>query len=158
MHDQHAYHHEHHHRHPWPFLAKLEQLGDEYLIRKAPWHLPHKWKETIAKILPAIVLIVAIISVPGIFLSLLIVLGVGGFYTESYMLVLLQTVITILIALFYFRSYDRLRRRLYRGWAYVFYAALLGFVSHLLQGSIVGNIIGFLIGMFIIFQVKELYK
>lgn len=65
-HHTHHEHQNHHYKHPWPFLGDVEKLGDEYLVRKAPWQLPHKWKDVIAKILPILVLIVAIISLPGI--------------------------------------------------------------------------------------------
>ena len=112
IHNHHSQGH-HNYRHPWPFLAYLERLGEEYLIRKAPWQLPQKWKEIIVKILPVIVMIVAILSIPGIFIALPVVIGIGGFYTNSYILVLLQLIITIIITALYFKSYDRLRKRQY---------------------------------------------
>lgn len=59
-------HHTHHFRHRRGFLHDLEKLGDEHLVRKAPLQIPHKWKAIIAKLLPILVLVVAIVSVPGI--------------------------------------------------------------------------------------------
>lgn len=76
MNEQHHHHtqHDNHYKHPWPFLREMEKMGDEYLIRKAPWQVPHKWKDFIAKVIPVVVLIVAILSIPGIFGGLLFVL------------------------------------------------------------------------------------
>lgn len=67
MHDHFSHHHEHAHQrftHPWPFLKEIEKLGDEYLVRRAPRQFPQTWKNAVVKILPVIVLIVAIISIP----------------------------------------------------------------------------------------------
>lgn len=81
--------HEHHHGnhgqhtggqhfvHAWPFLRHIESLGDEYLIRKAPWQMPHHLRLVIGKVLPVLALIVAILALPGILGSLLFLLGVA---------------------------------------------------------------------------------
>lgn len=83
-------------------------------------------------------------------------LGFGG-WGKSYIMILIQTAILIAIAALYFRSFDRLRKRQNSGWVYVFYAGLLGLVSHLLDGNIIGAILGFVVGMYVIFQVKDQY-
>ena len=85
MHENHGHHHGHHHSqggqhfvHSWAFLRHIENLGDEYLIRKAPWQLPHHLRQAIGKVLPVLALIVAILALPGILGSLLFLLGVAG--------------------------------------------------------------------------------
>lgn|GEM_PF-5242402 len=72
-------------------------------------------------------------------------------------MVVLQIILTALIAWLYFRAFEHLRKRHYIGWAYVFYAGLLGFVANLLDGGIVGALIGFILSMYLLFQSKELY-
>ncbi len=122
MYDQHSHHYEHHHQrahytHPWAFLKQLENMGDEYLVRKAPWILPHNRKAAIAKVLPVLALIIAIVSIPHIISSALYLLGLGGWfvggYDRSYIMTLIQTLIAVLVAAFYFRAFDRLRKRQY---------------------------------------------
>ncbi len=77
-HGHEGHHHNHSFTHPWPFLRDIEKLGDDYLVRKAPWQLPHNWKEIIAKLLPVLALIVALLAIPGILGGLLFILGVAG--------------------------------------------------------------------------------
>lgn len=102
MHEHQSHHHEHghqrsHYTHPWSFLKQLENMGDEYLVRKAPWPLPHNRKVAISKVLPVLALIIAIISIPHIISSTLYLLGLGGRfvggYDRSYIMVLIQTLI-----------------------------------------------------------------
>jgi|GEM_PF-5642502 len=78
MTEHHHAHHDHHYTHPRPFLKEIEKMGDDYLVRKAPYQLPHKWKDIIAKILPVLALIVAIISIPGILGGILFIFGIAG--------------------------------------------------------------------------------
>lgn len=66
QHEHHHAHHEHTFRHRRSFLKDLEKLGDEYLIRKSPLQIPHKRKDVIVKLLPILVLIAAILTLPGI--------------------------------------------------------------------------------------------
>ena len=45
-----------------------------------------------------------------------------------------------------------------KGWKLVFYATLVGFLSNVIGFQIVAGLIGALIGLYILFQVKEYYK
>ena len=161
-------HHDHHYKHPWPFLRDIEKIGDEYLVRKAPYQLPHKWKDVVVKLLPILTLIVAIIALPGLLGGLLAVVGIAGHSAMNrgiyhvyggapYLVVLIQFLITLTITVLYFKAFDPLRKRQYVGWAYVFYASLLGFVANLLDGGVIGALIMFIIGTYLLFQAKELY-
>lgn len=166
----HTHHNTHHnHRHPWSFLRDLEKLGDEYLVEKAPLQIPHKWKLVIAKLLPILVLIAAIVSIPGIIGGALFALGFAGhsmlgrgMYTgglaAAYPIILIQVVITVIVTVLYFKSFNPLKQRKYIGRAYIFYAGLLGLVANLIDGGIVGALVAFLISMYLLFQAKELYK
>lgn len=68
MNEQTTHHHEHshhhHYTHPWAFLSDMEKLGDEYLVRRAPWQIPHSWKTAIAKILPILAILIAVLTLP----------------------------------------------------------------------------------------------
>ena len=51
-----------------------------------------------------------------------------------------------------------LMARTMQGWRYMFYAQLVSLVSTLVTGNILGVIISGVIGLYILFQVKEMYK
>lgn len=84
--------------------------------------------------------------------------SVNGSINSPYLMVLIQTVITIAISALYFKAFDRLKKRQYAGWVYVFYAGMLAFVANLFAGSVLGAILSFIINMYFIFQAKELYN
>jgi hypothetical protein len=43
-------------------------------------------------------------------------------------------------------------------WNLMFYAALVSFVASLMNGSLVSSVIGAVLGLYVLFQVKSLYK
>ena len=158
----------HHYKHPRSFLRDIEKLGDEYLVRKAPYQLPHSWKQAIAKILPVLTLIVAILAIPWIFGGALFLLGIawgsawaiwpyGSLAGALFPVAVVQLMVTLIIAILYFKAFDPLRKRQFTGWVYIFYACLLGFISNILDGGIIGALIVFVLSMYLLFQAKELY-
>ena len=44
------------------------------------------------------------------------------------------------------------------GWTFLFYARIVGFVMGLLSGAVVSALVGVVISLYILFQVRPLYK
>jgi len=161
--------HEHHHEdriyhHKWAFLGDLEKLGNDYLIKKAPFLMPLRRKEFVAKVLPVLVILFGVVAIPAALGMVLFFLGFGSFFLNGayrgagmYPIVLIQLILTVVMIVLYFKSYNLLRGREYTGWVYVFYTTLLSFVGNLLSGSVFRAIIGLLVSMYILFQIKVLY-
>ena len=131
---------------------------DFYLVKKAPFQLPKEVKEFLVKFGPWIALVWLVLSLP----ALLVMLGIGtafmpfggavysvGFTFVS--VVLLAQLVLLGLAL------PGLFKRKMSAWRLMFYSQLIGIVSSLLMGSIFGAIIGGLIGLYILFQIRPLY-
>jgi hypothetical protein len=131
---------------------------DFYLVKKAPVQLPDNAKEWIVKFGPWIALVLLVLTLP----PLLIALGIGtvlipfsGVYYATgftYLAILLLVQVGLMIA-----ALPGLFARTMGGWQLLFYAQLVGLASSLLHGSIVGGMLGALIGLYILFQVRPLY-
>lgn len=48
------------------FVKSIEDLGDEYLVQKAPFHIPAHIKEFLVKAAPYVVAIVLLLTLPAI--------------------------------------------------------------------------------------------
>jgi len=147
-------------------LKSLEENLDEYLGKKAP-PLPGNWKEFLVKIAPYLAIIGVILGVPGILallgLSTFVVpLGtLGGivsgrpFLGVGYLInVLFLGAVVVLEAL----SISPLFKRAKTGWNYMYYATLLGAVQNIINFNVGGLVIGTLLSLYLLFQVRPLYK
>ena len=146
-------------------FGKLETILDEYLGQKAPT-LPDNIKDIVVSFAPYLAILGIVISLP----SILAVLGVGAFLTPfsafmgtSYMLsygfgYYVGIVGLIISAVLEALAIQGLFKRSMGAWRLMYYSALVSFVVSILQGGFVGAIIGGLIGMYILFQVKPKYK
>jgi hypothetical protein len=131
---------------------------DFYLVKKAPFQLPKEVKEFLVKFGPWIALVWLVLSLPALFVMLGIgtafmpfggaVYSVGFTYVA---VVLLAQLLLLALAL------PGLFKRKMSAWRLMFYSQLIGIVSSLLMGSIFGAIIGGLIGLYILFQIRPLY-
>lgn len=155
-------HHAHHAKLPaYSALPELENWLDEYLGHKAP-RLPEDWRKTIAKIGQWITLILLILSLPVIFAALglsalfspFTALYGGyswGLWSGSSLVVTIAALILEGLAL------PALFKLSKDGWVLIFYAALLTLVSHILYLDL-GSIIGSIVSLYIIFQIKNQYS
>jgi len=146
-------------------LNQLETMLEEYLGKKAP-AMPENIKDILVSFAPYLAIIGIVIALP----SLLAVLGVGAFLSPfsafmgtSYMLsygfgYYVGIVGIIISAVFDALAIQGLFKRSMGAWRLMYYSALVSFVTSVLQGGFVGAIIGGLIGMYILFQVKSKYK
>lgn len=142
-------------------LAQLDKNLDLYLVKKAP-ALPKSAKDAIVQFGPWVVLILFILSLPLILalfgLSALLspFAMVGG--VSHGMFYVVSMVILALSLVFEAMAIPGLFKRQRRAWDLMFYSVLLSALSNLLNFNIVGLIIGTLISLYILYQVKEYYK
>lgn len=135
---------------------------DFYLVKKAPFQLPDNAKEAIVKYGPWIAVVLLVLGLP----PLLFLLGLGtvlvpftvpfggmayatGFtYLTLFLIVELALDVAALPGLF---------ARKMAGWRLIFYARLVSLVQLLLIGLLFNAIVGGLIGLYILFQIRPLY-
>lgn len=147
-------------------FKSLEDNLDLYLGKKAP-QLPKEWREFLVKIAPYLAILGVIIGVPGVLALLglgtfIVPLGtIGGivsgkpFLGLGYLVnVIFLGVMIVLEAL----AISPLFKRSKTGWNYLYYSTLLGAVQNIIGFNIGGLIIGTLISLYLLFQVKEYYK
>ncbi len=132
---------------------------DFYLVQKAPFQLPDEAKEWLVKYGPWITVVLLVLTLP----LLLFMLGLGtvlvpfggiGYATGfTYLTILLIARLGLTLA-----ALPGLFARKMSGWRLLFYGQIVNLVFALLSGSIVGGLLGGLISMYILFQVRPLYK
>lgn len=131
---------------------------DTYLVRRAPVQIPDGGKELIVKFGPWITVVMLILTLP----LLLVALGIGAVLspfagaTAAAGFSITSIFVIVQIALMVMALPGLFARRM-SGWTLLFYEQLVSFVHSLLMGSIVSGIIGVVIGMYILFQVREKY-
>ncbi len=134
-----------------------------YLVKKAP-ALPKNVKEILVKFSPWIALLMVVISLPAI----LALLGLGAaLYSVPYgaygmmqagggfsiaILFLIATMALQALAV------PGLMKRKMAGWNFLYYGVWVNAIYSILNGQIIGMIIGTLIGLYFLFQVKSYYK
>ena len=132
---------------------------DFYLVKKAPFQIPDAGREWIVKFGPWIALVLLALSVPLILglLGLTALLapfgGVG--YATGFGLSALIMLVAVGLEVF---ALPGLFKRKMSGWTLMFYAQIASFVGSLAAGSILSAAVGALIGLYILFQVRPLYK
>lgn len=143
-------------------IAQLEAFLDEYMVKKAPFQIPMGGKEFLAKVAPYLVIIGVVIAVP----ALLTAFGLSAMFAPMAMmggyklgmLAWVGIVFSIGAMLLEAFAIPGLFKRTHKAWRLVFYATLVSLVGSLISLNLVGGIIGAIIGWYILFQVKELYK
>ena len=143
-------------------LGQLEDTLEVYLVDKAPFQLPANIKELIVKFAPWISLIMLIITLPAILLAF----GLGALVAPFAFLggvqagvsfgvgMIFGLVMLVLEAL----AIPGLFGRKKSAWNLLFYASLLGAIQNVLSFNLGGLVIGTLISLYFLFQVKSYYK
>lgn len=147
-------------------MSSLEGTLESYLGEKAP-QLPQQWKDVLVKVAPYLAIIAVVIGVPG-FLALLglgafvVPLGtIGGimtgkpFFGVGYILnVAFLGVMVLLEGL----AIPGLFGRKMSGWKYMYWGTLVGAVQNIISFNVGGLVIGTLLSLYLLFQVKKNYK
>lgn len=144
-----------------PAEAPKDLIGflDYYLVKKAPFQIPDAGREWIVKFGPWITVVLLILTLP----ILLFALGIGtilipfgglGYATGfGFLTLVILAEIGLMIA-----ALPGLFARKMSGWTLLFYSQLVSIVYSLLSGSIVGGLLMGLISLYILFQVRALYR
>lgn len=135
-------------------LKPLEaQLAPLFTI-KAPFQLPEAWREGLVKYSPWIMLIFVPLSLLVIGFST--IAGIFSMFSFNFFgaLALLLSITSMVLDLLAIKPlFDRKRV----GWNLIFYAWLISLLSSVFSFSIFGLVLGFLIGGFVLFQVRDKY-
>jgi len=142
-------------------LAQLEETLDLYFGKKAP-ALPGNIKEALASFGPWLLMVVLVLSVPGI----LAAFGVGAILSPLSLFYgvsagsnfLFSWIILASIVVLEVKALPGLFKRKEDSWRLVYYASLLGALQSLVSFNLANFIIGTALGMYILFQIKPLYK
>lgn len=145
------------------YIAQFEAWLQEYMVTKAPFQIPMGGKEFLATIAPYLVIIGIVLFV----MSLPVLLGLGamtagmgmmmGHAGWGYMAVVMLVSGLVALALEAW-ALPGLFKRTNASWRLVFYATLVSFAGSILSLNLIGAVIGGIIGWYLLFQVKELYK
>jgi len=150
---------------------QLETMLDEYMVKKAPFALPKEVKEFIATVSPYLIIIFAVMGLPLIFAAIGLTtlfgsVGMMGGYGYGYgygygwgfgaIVSLVVAVITIVMEVM---AVPGLFKRTKGAWKLLFYASIVSLIGGILSVTgIVSSIIGAIIGWYILFQMKDVYK
>lgn len=149
---------------PTQTLSQLESMLDEYFGKKAP-ALPQNAKDILVKIAPYLAILSVVLAVPAIFF----VLGLGSLTTMlapfggaqgmmSTPMIWFGTLLLIPAIVLEGMAIPGLFSKTKMGWKYMYWSQLVSIVSTLVQFNIVGALISAVIGFYLLFQVKEMYK
>lgn len=143
------------------YLTQLENLLDDYLVKKAP-SLPKGLTDFIVAVMPylnviflilALPFILALIGISALVMPFSLVGGLGtGF---SYMAGVIVTIITIVLEIM---ALPGLFKRQKRAWTLLYFVALIGGINSILSLNLWGLVIGTGISLYILFQIKSYYK
>lgn len=130
-----------------------------YLVQKAPFQIPDGVREFLVKYGPWIMVVFMALSLPAI----LFALGLGTFampfggvgYAAGFGIAAIGMIATFALNAL---ALPGLFARKMSGWTLLFYGELVSIATSVLQGAIISAIIGGLIGLYILFQVRGLYK
>lgn len=141
-------------------LSSLEATLEDYLVKKAP-ALPPNFKDLIVKFAPWIILISAVLILPG----LLTLLGFNSLLHYNNLYFSYRPGPTYTLSLILSAGAFALEILAIRGlfaqklsaWRFVFYASLVSAVSTLLSGNLVSALVSLIISLYVLFQVKSYY-
>ena len=144
-----------------PEQAPKDLIGflDYYLVRKAPIQIPDNGKEMLVRYGPWITVVLLVITLP----PLLFLLGLGTMlvpfggvgYATGFGYLAIGTLIQLGLTA---ASLPGLFARKMSGWKLLFYARIVSFVTTLLAGGVVSALVSALISLYILFQVRSLYR
>lgn len=145
------------------YIAQFEAWLNMYMVTKAPFQIPMGGKEFLATIAPYLIIIgvvLFVISLPAL-LGLGVMMGGAGMmagYAGWGYISLVSLVSGIATVALEAWAVPGLFKRTNASWRLVFYATLVSFAGSILSFNLIGAVIGGVIGWYLLFQIKELYK
>lgn len=141
------------------WLKKLNDLFEDLFLKKLP-SLPKNAKEVIVKVLPWLILVFAVISIPGILAGL----GFGaiaapfwifgGGRNLVWMLGFLLTLIQLGLGVIALPALFNSKKK---GWQLLYWSSLLNLLGSILLISLPG-VLGAGIGLYLLYQIRSSYK
>ncbi len=144
-------------------MTQLNKTLEVYLVKKAP-ALPKGVKEFLVKAAPWLAILGVVLSIPALFAILglsamfysIPMMGYGLYRVSGgFSLAVIFLVITAVLELL---SIPGLMKRKMAGWNFLYYATWVNAIYSLLNYDLVGMIVGLLISLYLLFQVKSYYK
>lgn len=122
-------------------------------------HLPTKGREVLVVIAPWISLLAGVFSLFS-FIGLVPLLAYFAFFFSPFLL--LSTFFILIAAVLELLAFQPLLTKKRKGWNYLFYATTFSFIGCLVDllfyyGSF-GTIVGFLLGLWLLFEVRDMYQ
>ncbi len=147
---------------PTGFMEQMEQFFKTYLHDKAPFHFPPNVKEFLVKFGPWITLVVLVLSIPALLAALRLaaifmpVVAMSAVRSGGFGIIgLIFSLASLALEGF---ALPGLFARKMQGWRLAYYAVLVSTLGNLLSGDIIGAILGIVISMYVLFEIKDYYK
>jgi hypothetical protein len=131
---------------------------DYYLVQKAPFQLPDRAKEAIVRYGPWIAIVLLLISLPLILMAFGLGAALLPFAPYGYSGFGFTAVVVLVELVLDIAALPGLFARKMSGWRLIFYARILAIAHSLLMGAIASAILGGIISLYILFQVRPLYR
>lgn len=134
-----------------------------YLVEKAPFSLPQGLVDFMVSVAPWVALVLGVLGAIGALalfglgsvLGPFVVLGGGASALGS---TFLAAAFSGIIAVMYLMAFSGLKKRKISGWNLLFYIQTLYVVSDLVNVRIASAVISAVIGYYLLFQVRAVYK
>lgn len=142
-------------------FPQLESILNVYLVQKVPYTLPEGAKRFIVNVGPWISLILLLLTLPIILAAFgLAAVFTPIAYTSSAWGVM--TTVGLVLALIELGLYGLALPGLFKkskvGWNFIFYGVLISAVDAVIRLNILNLVVGTLISLYILFQVRSYYK
>jgi hypothetical protein len=132
---------------------------DYYFVRRAPFQIPDAAREWIVTFGPWITIVLLALFLP----MLLVAVGIGAaltplggpVYATGFGLIAVLIIANFALMIL---ALPGLFARRASGWNLLFYAELLHIAVSLSNGAIVGGLLGGLIGLYVLFQIRTRYR
>jgi len=142
-------------------LHQLEETLDLYLKKKAP-DIPKNVKDLIVSFAPWINILLMVLAVP----ALLAVFGISAYvsrwaYLSGVSMGVMYYISMALLGLTLLlrgMAIPGLLSRSIKGWRFVYYSVFVDAIYSLLSYNAAGAVIGAVIGLYVLFQIKDAYK
>jgi hypothetical protein len=134
---------------------------DYYLVRKAPFQIPDSGRQAIVQAAPWVVLVLFILALSPALFFLGVRAGWGWWWGEPALVprIRLAGVGYLVYCALLFLALPGLFNRKAYAWSLLLYATFVSAVTSVaFLGNVVGGLLGALIALYLLFQVRTLYK
>ena len=142
-----------------PAPKDLVGFLDFYLVKQAPFQIPDGGREWIVKFGPWITVVLLILTLPILLFALglgAILIPFGGVgYASGFGVLTLFVIVELGLMI---AALPGLFARKMAGWQLLFYSQLVSIVYNILSGHVVSGLLFGLISLYILFQVRPLYR